>query len=908
MILLARLRSLSRWLLRRSNVESDLDRELDSFVEMAAATRVRNGETPDEARRQARMELRGVEQTKERIRTERWGVQLDRLRQDLHYGWRSIVRQPGFTVIVVLTLAIGIGANTAIYTIVDATMLRPLPFKQPRRLIKVSLTHLDARTGDEITLPLWSYPKYETFRENQKIFEDTSLYRVITVNLTGEGDAERIRAEEISAGYFPALGITAALGRTFLPEEDSIPGRDFVALISHGLWERRFGGDPAIIGKPITLDSQKYTITGVLPAAFQGLSGPAEVWVPVHRAPAEGLDEAYAHAWHFVARLKQDVSIEQAKSSTITLGRIVDEEHPSPTPGAGAWGAKAEALNELRVDPKIRESVLVLFGAVTCVLLIACVNVANLLLARSTSRRREIAIRSAIGAGRLRVMRQLLTESLLLATMGGVASVAVSFLGVYALNGIKPTSALGLGAGPSVLPAGWRLSELTLLTLSTIQLDLRALVFTFALATLAALLFGLAPAWQAARTEVWDALKKTDDRTVGLRFRAKSSLVVAEIALAFILLIGAGLAIKSLAKLMSAPVGIDPENVLTSRLGVPPEASSPERIVSFLQQLVERVAAQAGVTSVAAGTCHPLAGFCGNTILWLRDRPEVPRGTEPLVATLRVTPSYFSTVKLPLIRGRLFTTADRRDGPKVVVINETTAKRYFPGEDPIGKPIGLGVNGFGQRAEIIGIVADVRYGQADQPPGLDVYVSLLQAPQSNLILFARTTTNPTALTPLLRQQLAALNPNTTMYDVQTMESRFSNATASARFNAILLGVFAAIAMTLAAVGIYGVMSYMMRQRTREIGIRVALGARHQDVIRHEVRRAAVLIFAGTALGLAGALAATRVLATSLYEVKPHDPQTYVVIAVLLAGIALVASYIPARRATAVDPAITLRVE
>ncbi len=321
MILFHRLKSLARWVFRRNDVEADLARELDSFVEMSAADRVHDGETPHEARRHARMDLRGVEQTKERIRTERWGVQIDRFRQDLHYGWRSLTRQRGFTVVVVLTLAIGIGVNTGIYTVVDATMLRPLPFKQPERLMKVSLTHVDDRSGSEITLPVWSYPKYETFRENQKIFEDTSLYRVITLNLTGDGEAERIRAEEISAGYFPVLGVTAEFGRTFLPEEDAVPGRDFVAVISHGLWERRFGGDPAIIGKPITLDSKKYTITGILPAGFYGLSGPAEVWVPVHRAPAGGLDEAYAHAWRSSRGSNRTSASNRRRVSQSVLGK-----------------------------------------------------------------------------------------------------------------------------------------------------------------------------------------------------------------------------------------------------------------------------------------------------------------------------------------------------------------------------------------------------------------------------------------------------------------------------------------------------------------------------------------------------------------------------------------------------------
>src|SRR5262245_10194769 len=326
MILLHRLKSLLRWVFRRSDVEAELDRELDSFVEMFSAAQMGNGETPHEARRRARIQLRGVEQTKERIRTERWGVQLERFRQDLHYGWRSLVRQPGFTAIVVLTLAIGIGVNTAIYTVVDATLLRALPFDKPERLMTVSLTRPDNR-GGQLELAVWSYPKYETFRENQNIFEHTALYRAVSLNLTGEGEPERLRAEEVSASYFPTLGIAAEMGRTFLREEDAVPERDLVAIISRGLWERRFGSDPVIVGKTITLDLKNYTVVGILPAGFQGLSGPADIWVPVHRASGEDLNQAFAHAWQFVARRKQDISIEQAKAAATLLGRLVDETH-----------------------------------------------------------------------------------------------------------------------------------------------------------------------------------------------------------------------------------------------------------------------------------------------------------------------------------------------------------------------------------------------------------------------------------------------------------------------------------------------------------------------------------------------------------------------------------------------------
>lgn len=900
MILLHRLKSLARWVFHRSQVESELDRELDSFVEMSAAGRIRDGETPDQARRQARLELRGVEQTKERVRTDRWGVQLDRLRQDLHYGWRSMAKQPGFTAIVILTLAIGIGANTAIYTVVDATMLRPLPFKEPDRLLKVSLTRPDLNSSVPVEQSVWSYPKFETFRQNQQVFDGMALYRTVTLSLTGEGEPERILAEEVGAGYFPALGIVAETGRTFLPEEDAVPERNLVALISHSLWQRRFGSDRTIIGKTITLDLKNYTVAGVLPAGFQGLSGPADIWVPVNRSSAVFLGQRWSHAWQFVARLKPGVGINQAKSAVTLLGKVVDEAHKSTFGLDGAWGARAVSLNEVRVDATIQRTVLILFGAVACVLLIACVNVANLLLARATSRRREMAIRSAIGAGRARVIRQLLTESMLFAVLGGIVSLLVAYLSVYALTAISPSG--------SPLAFGQRLPGLTLLGLSSIRVDSNALLFTFVTAMLAGLLFGMAPAWHTARTQLTDALKKTDGRQLAFRLGGKGILVVAEIALAFVLLTGAGLVIKSLARLTATPFGIDANNVLTARINIPPGTVDLKGAADFFNQLEERIAGQPGVVSAAIGSCPALASGCASTVIWFRDRPDVPQGTEPSIGVIDVSPNYFKTMRIPLIRGRLFSNLDRGDAPKTVVISQTAAERYFSGEDPIGKRIALGVNGFGERAEIIGIVGNVRYGQMDLPPHPDAYVSVPQSPQTAMYLFVRTAGVPEGLIPALRAEVAALNRNLPVYDVRTMSDRVSDAAARQRFIAILLAVFASIAIVLAAIGIYGVMSYMVRQRNREIGIRVALGARSQDVVRNVVGRAAGLVLAGTIAGLAGALEATRVLSASLFEVKPDDPQTYFLIALILAMAAMLASYIPARRAGAVDPAITLRSE
>jgi putative ABC transport system permease protein len=821
--------------------------------------------------------------------------------QDLRYAARALAKQPGFTAIAVFTLAVGIGANTAIYSVVDATLLRRLPFKEPIRLMKVALTAPAMHGGPPRDEFVWSYPKYETFRRNQQVFEDTAVYRGATFNLTGTDEPERLRGEIVGASYFPTLGIGAAVGRTFLPQEDVTAEKDLVVLISHGMWERRYGADAAIVGKTISLDLRRYRVVGVLPAGFQGLSGPADVWVPAHTLRADELDQRWSHSWDQVARLKPGVSAEQAKSAVALLGPRIDAAHPDRL--STKWGAKARTLDEARIDPTIRKSVLVLFGAVTFVLLIACVNIANLLLARSGARQREIAVRLAVGATRLRLMRQLLTESLLLALLGAVASVLLAWWGTHALGAMNP-------AGGNTF--GRPISGLTALGLGSIRLDSSALLFTLGIAIVTSVLFGLAPAWQASRAEVTDALKSGGSQPAGVAgirvLTGKSVLVVVEIALAVVLLIGAGLMIKSFGRLMATGSGVDPDNVLTLRLSLSQSSRDREIARAFFSELERRVAALPGVLSAGMSNCHALAGGCNGTLIWFRDRPEAPRGTEPIVGVHFVSPDYFKTMKIPLLRGRWFTETDRQGAPKVVLISDLAARRFWPGEDPMGKPIGVGQGGFGDRAEVIGIVGDVRYGQVDEPPQPDVYISHLQSPRDSLVLFARTAGNPTALTRAVRQAAKSLNKDLPLYDIKTMNERISDATARARFSAILLAVFAGIALVLATVGIYGVMSYLVTQRTREIGIRIALGARSADVLWLVARRGTALALAGITLGVGGALASTRVLATLLYEVKPGDPKTYIVIGFALASVALLASYIPARRATWVDPSTALRTD
>jgi putative ABC transport system permease protein len=607
-----------------------------------------------------------------------------------------------------------------------------------------------------------------------------------------------------------------------------------------------------------------------------------------------------------VARLKPGVSVDigvaRAESAVTVLGKQVDQAYPDKT--FGSWGAKARPLDQTRLDPVLRESVLVLFGAVSFVLLIACVNVANLLLARGAARQREIAIRLAVGAKRSRLVRQLLTESLLLALLGGIASVALAYAGVKALAAINP------GANDS-FTFGHRLSGPTLLGLGSIRLDPRALLFTFGVALATGMLFGLLPAWQGSRAELTDALKAASAIPRGF-LTGRSILVVAEVALSVVLLTGAGLMIKSFGRLIATRSGVDPENVLTVPINLPDtlasHGASHDGSTAFFSELEQRVAGLPGVTSAGMANCHALAGGCNGGIIWFRDRPPVPRGTEPSVGVLFVSPDYFKALKIPLPRGRWFTTADRQGAPKVVLISDAAARKFWPGENPVGKPIGVGQGGFGDRAEIVGIVGDVRYGQMDEAPKPDVYVSCLQSPRSSLVVFARTDGNPLALADAIRGQVQSLNRNVPIYDIKTMTERIRESTAKARFSALLLAVFAAIALVLAAIGIYGVMSHLVTQRTREIGIRMALGARSVDVLKLVVRRGAALAGAGIAIGAVGALATTRALAALLYQVKPDDPETYVAIAAVLGAVALMASCLPARRATWVEPSQALRSE
>ncbi len=826
---------------------------------------------------------------------------MDTIRQDIHFAFRSLRKRLLFSLIAGLTLAIGIGGNTAIFSVVNSALLRPLPFPEPERLVKVSLVapkQNDRLANEDM---VWSYPKWEVLRDEQRIFSELAGYSSWSYTLTGEGDPERLEGEIITEEYFRLLGIRPSAGRGFVEEETRDPAKARVVVIGEALWNRRFNRDPNIVGREIRVESgSPVTVVGVIPASFRGLTGRAELWTPVAAMGPEMLSERWSHFMTVVGRLAPAVTLERAQSQTAVLGRRIDERFAAPF-GGGAWSATLRSLEQLRIDPNIRRSVLVLFAAVAGVLLIACANVANLLLARAADRRREIAVRLALGAQRRRLVRQLITEALVLATVGGSAGVLVGALGVRVLASLATNATGVLG----------RVSGYTTVTLASISIDSTVLWFTLAATLLTGVLFGVVPALQATRPNLTVDLKEGATNALGLgRARgltSRSVLVVLEIAVAFVLLVGSGLMMRSLGRLLSTDAGVDPRNLLTMRITLPPVYAPPARL-QFWQQLTERVQTLPGVEQASVTDCPPLSGGCNGTLLWFRDRPPVAQGTEPEVGVHWVSPDYFRTVRAPLKQGRTFEARDREGAPKVVLINETAAQKLFPGENPIGRLVGIGQGGFNDGAEIIGVVADQRFVSMETPAKPDVYISYAQSARGSATLFVRTTVEPTALINSVRKEVQRLDRNLPIYSVMTMEQRVADATARTRVTGLLLAVFAASALLLALVGMYGVIAYAVTQRTREFGLRIALGAGRRNVAALILRYGIAVVGTGMLLGLAGALAATRVLRSMLYEIEPTDPLTFAVLALATALVALAATAAPAVRAMRVDPLTALKSE
>jgi predicted permease len=822
---------------------------------------------------------------------------------------RALLRTPGFTVIAIVTLALGIGGSAAIFTLVQGLLLKPLPFADPDRLMMVHVTTPDAevRRGVPRELP-WSYLKYrQIFAASQRAFQESALFQGVDWNLTSNGaDPERLRGELIDAHYLRVLGLAPLAGRGIQPDEDRAPGVAPIVLLSHALWERRFGSDPNVIGRSISLNTTPHTVVGVLPTGFLGLTGEAQLFVPIMSSSnpmARGLDVPWAHTYYAVARLAPGVSIAAAQSEVAVLGSRLGAAFPPPAFAGikGSFGAAAIPLEDSRADPLIRRAVFVLLGAVGAVLLIGCVNLANLMLTRALSRQREVAIRLAIGATRARVVRQFLTESLIVAAIGGVA-------GLFVAVGAMKLAAWLLPEMNILLPRSN--FAVTRVGIGMIGIDATTVLFALGLAAVTALLFGLMPAWQSSRADVVQTIKAGGAGAVGRgagATRLGHALIVAESAMALVLLVAAGLMLTSVRNLHATGLGFNPDGVVLSWVALPAARYDPAHQRQFVARLVDDLRAQPGVQMAAFGTCAPLSGGCNSTLALLPERDVAP-GTAPRIGVAPVTPEYFQTLGVRLIKGRTFTDRDREGQPRVIVINEMAAQRLWPGEDPIGKRLRLSDIYDGNGGEVIGVVADVRYRQIEAGMMPDAYLSFQQAPLPNGFMFIRTNGDIAATSATIRSVLRGLDGDLPVVNVKTMGNRFGDSTWRTRLSADLLALFAALALLLAAIGLYGVMAQAVEQRRREIGLRMALGADRGDIFRLIIGRALLLGTLGVAVGIGMSMLSTPFLDTLLYQVKPHDPQTIAVLATVLIAVTLVASYVPARRATRVDPLTSLRAE
>jgi putative ABC transport system permease protein len=801
--------------------------------------------------------------------------------QDLRYGARTLQRSPGVAFVAILAIALGIGANTTIFSVVNSLLLRPLPFANPDKLVKVLTTDPKRNRND---LPT-SFPNFADWREQNQVFENITAYSDASAAFSGDDAPEQINGVAATAGMFPLLGVKPFLGRPFYAEEER-PGSAPVAVISYGLWQRRFGSDRKLIGQQVMLDGKSTTIVGVMPQGFKFPldSENPEIWSPLD--PTTELNQTRgARYLNVVARLKGGVTLQQAQADMESVSHRLEEQYPANNTGRGI---RLVSLYEDTVG-EVRPALLILLGAVGCVLLIACANVANLLLARAAGRHKEIAVRTALGASRLRIVRQLLTESVLLATIGGISGLLLAMWGVDTL--VK------------FIPAGVPRAQ-------EISMDGRALGFTLAISILTGIIFGLVPALQASRLDLNESLKEGGrGSTEGMRRnRVRGLLVVFEIALSLMLLVGAGLLIKSFERLRDINPGFNPERVLTMSIALPDSKyAEPERQAIFFQELIKRAATLPGVESAALIEPLPLSGNHSTTSFIIEGHAPLAPSDQLIANTRAISPDFFKAMSIPVIKGRTFTERDSKDAPNVLVVNETLARRFFPGEDPIGKR--ATVYPFKTPCEIVGIVGDVRHRSLDVEAEPEFYVSYLQSPQPFMSLVARSVSNdPAQLTAAIQSAVQEIDKAQPISDVKTMNQLLGESTASRRFNMLLLGIFALLALILASVGIFGVMSYMVSQRTHEIGIRMALGAQVSDVFKLVVGQGMVLVLIGIGIGLLGAFAITRVMSGLLYGVSATDPLTFIGVALLLSAVALIACLIPARKATRVDPMIALRYE
>jgi putative ABC transport system permease protein len=812
------------------------------------------------------------------------------LMQDMRFGIRMLSKNPGFAMIAVLTLALGIGANTAIFSVVNAELLRPLPFRDSGRLVSVATANSRMHSSNGSV----SYPDFADWRSQNQVFEQMAAYTGATFTLTGQENPAHLEGASVSADTFDLLGVSPELGRTFQPGEDEANRR--VVIISDHLWKQQFKRDPGIIGRTITLENEGFTVVGVMPANFRFplQREPEAIWStlsPLNETSDNSPPMVQHRGAHFltcIARLKPGVTLAQAQAGMDVIASSLSKQYPD----SNKYMSVHLSLEQERLTGSIRPALLVMMIAVGFVLLIACVNVANLLLARATTRGREIAIRTAMGAGRSRVVRQLLTESLLLAIVAGVLGAALALWGSDVLVRLSPEN----------LP---RVGE--------IHIDGWVLAFTAGLSLLTGILFGLAPALQSTHSNIVEALKEGSlSMTAGRsRHALRSSLVIVEMALALILLVSAGLLIRSLIRLQDVSPGFDPHNVMTASLDLPDAKYSDLRKAEFFRELIPGLEALPGVQSAAAVFPLPMSGDEIRTSFQIEGRP-VAKSDEPHTSVRVVTPNYFRTMRIPLLQGREFTERDEASATQVLIVNQAFAQEFFPGQDPVGKHIRAGISNSGPGTapmrEIVGVVGNVKFEDLTTEFSPESYIPYGQLQFGSITIVARSSKDPEGLAKPIASAVQSLDKDLPTYAPKTVEQYLDGTIAVPRFNTFLLAIFAALAMILTAVGLYGVISYTVAQRTHEIGIRLALGAQPGDMLRLVVGQGVRLALSGVGVGLVAALGLTRFLSSLLFGVSSTDPVSFAAVVTMLFSVVLAACYIPARRAMRVDPMVALRYE
>ncbi len=881
-----------RGMLRRERLDRDLDEELRSHIEMRAADNLAAGMSPQAARYEAQKRFGNTALLKEDTRNADIVGWLDVAARDFRYALRMLQRSPGFTAVAVLTLVLGIGANTAIFSVINSVLLRPLPYHDPGSLVMVWETNSQHPKPHNTVSP----PNFLDWQTRNTVFSDMAYIADVRNNLTGIGDPEEVVVQAVSANFFSVLEVNLLLGTGFTPENGQA-GHDNVVILSYGLWKDRFAGEPAIVGKSILLNGKPRTVVGVAPQNFNwfikdgSLTGARpRLWSPFVFPQSFHDHKQIGRFLTVAARLKPGVTAAQAQAEMTAIAAQLEHEYPDFD---GHWGINVVPLRQ-QISGELRPALLILFGAVAFVLLIACANVSSLLLARAASREREMAIRTAIGASRWRIARQLLMESLLLAVIGGGIGVALTVLGTNALLAASPHN---------------------LLDLPSVSIDLRLLAFAVAATLLAGLLFGFLPSYVSAHSQISQTLREGGrGSSSGKRRRfARSAFVVAQLSLALVLLAGSGLLIRSFVRLVGVHPGFDTAHLLTFKVSLSQSKYASDKLcMAFFQQLLARIGAVPGVRSVTMENFPPLTGLGAATGVHLLSQPQVSLMDLPVANVRVVGPEYFSTMSIPLRAGRLFNEREMAEEKHVAIINQAFADKYLNGVNPLGQKAVIYMKSLAesgnQPSEIIGVVGDVRQMGLDVAAEPTVYWPIPELVYSGMTILVRTSGDPLSVVPAIHAELQQLDREQPMASIATMEQLLADSLSRARFTMLLLGIFAAVALLLAAVGIYGLIAYSVTQRTQELGIRIALGAQRRDVLRLVLGQGTRLTLLGLALGIAAALGITRLLASLLFGISATDPLTFAGVAALLAFVALLACFIPARRATRVDPIVALRYE